>query len=415
MIIKASHAILEPGRVLRDVRLETAGPVIYSITSGPSPFHSLPDFDFGNAVITPGLVNPHAHLELEFCHGQVPFDGSFVNWLQRIRDMKQDNGGATAFPADSLRQLAAAGCTTVVDHHTGDMDWENIAGCGPRHVPLREYFEFNNHEPDPDAMRAAAHRGYAAHSTYTTSPEVARACRALSDEAGLPLSIHLSEFRGEIQLIRDGQSPEIEGLLGRAGAIDPDWRGTGKSPVQYCAGLGLLDGPCYAIHVNYLEPGDIDVLAAQRPTVVYCPRSHAYFGHRDHPFAELALAGVPLALGTDSLASNDRLSPLHEAALARRAFPDVPAETIFAAITSAALGPLGWDHRLGTLHPGRGADVAVFPLSGNPGGGFAEVLDAVIAGGQSALTLCAGKVIHADGRYQKRGAAPHNLELQHSG
>lgn len=404
MIIKASHALLEPGRVLRDVRLETAGPVIDSITSGPSPFHALPDLDFGEAVITPGLVDPHAHLELEFCQG-MPFDGSFVDWLQRIRDLKRDNGGATEFPGGTLMQLARAGCTTVVDHHTGEMDWERIASTGLRHVPLREFFEFNNHAPDIAAMRKLAHKGYAAHSTYTTSPEVAQACRALSDEAGLPLSIHLSEFRGEIELIRDGKSSEIEGLLDRAGAIDPKWRATGKSPVRYCADLGLLDEQCYAIHVNYLEPGDLDILAELKPTVVYCPRSHAYFRHPRHPLEQLIAAGVPVALGTDSLASNDLLSPLYEAVLARQTFPEVPAEAIFAAITTNALAPLGWDRLLGTLHPGCGADLAVFPLNGDPGNEFADVFDAVSAQGESALTMCGGKAIYADAKYDRHGVA----------
>jgi cytosine/adenosine deaminase-related metal-dependent hydrolase len=405
MIIKASHAILEPGRVLRDVRVETAGPVIDSITSGPSPFHALPDMDFGEAVITPGLVNPHAHLELEFCSGRTPFDGSFVGWLQRIRDLKRDNGGATIFPEDSLAQLARAGCTTVVDHHTGEMEWKQIADAGLRHVPLREFFEFNNHGPDVDAMRKLAYGGYAAHSTYTTSPEVAQACRSLSDDAGLPLSIHLSEFPGELEFIRDGSNEAVEELLRRAEAVDPAWRGSGTSPVQYVAELGLLNSPCYTIHVNYVEPGDLDVLAQLKPTVVFCPRSHAYFGHPRHPLQQLIAAGVPVALGTDSLASNDALSPLHEAALARQSFPDVPAETIFRAITTAALAPLGWDSRLGRLHPGCGADLAVFQLDGNPGSGFDRVFDAVIAQGESALTVCGGKATHADEKYLKRAAA----------
>jgi cytosine/adenosine deaminase-related metal-dependent hydrolase len=182
--------------------------------------------------------------------------------------------------------------------------------------------------------------------------------------------------------------------------------------VQYAASLGLLDGPAYAIHVNYLEPGDLDVLAQLRPTVVFCPRSHSYFGHPRHPIEQLLAAGVRVALGTDSLASNDHLSPLREAALVRRDYPAVPAATVFDAITGAALAPLGWDHQLGRLVPGCRADLTVFPVDGDPGRDFADVFDAVIEQGRSALTMCEGAIVHSDSEYRRHGAVAAVLDRQ---
>ena len=69
MILRAKYALLEPGRIARDVQLEVSGSHIYAIHSGYAPHRARADFDFGEAVITPGLINPHCHLELEFCSG----------------------------------------------------------------------------------------------------------------------------------------------------------------------------------------------------------------------------------------------------------------------------------------------------------------------------------------------------------
>jgi len=347
-------------------------------------------------VIVPGLVNPHCHLELEFCSGQVPYNGNFMQWLQRIRDLKNGRDGqATPHPQASVQSLLAYGCTTVVDHHATELDWDALAECGLRYVPLREFFQFNNHQPDLAAMRDLAHLGFAPHAPYTASLEVARACRELSNSAGLPLSMHLAEITAETSFIRDGESTEIVRLLRQADSYDESWRGTGKSSIRLYADEGLLDGPTYTVHVNYLQDGDLDVLAGLKPTIVFCPRSHDFFHHPAHPIGQYLDARIPMALGTDSLASNSRLSPLHEAALVRQNYPEVSAAAVFDALTVRGLEPLGWERKLGRIEPGYLADFAVFPLAGDPGGDFAALLDAVIASGEAALTVVDGVIRHS--------------------
>lgn len=396
MIFRAKYALVGPGEVRTDVRLEMDGNRITDFSSGFYPGSMAADYDFGEAVIMPGLVNPHCHLELEFCSGKVPYNGSFTEWLQKIRDLKSSRGGrASAAPLESIKSLLACGCTTVVDHHATELDWEALESCGIRYLPLREYFQFNNHAPDAQAMLGKAHRGFAPHAPYTASLEVARTCRELSNGAQLPMSVHLSEIPAEIGFIRDGESAEIVKLLKQADSYDESFRGTGKSPIRLYADEGLLDGPTYAIHVNYFDDGDLDVLADLKPTVVFCPRSHSFFRHTTHPIASYLAAGVPVALGTDSLASNQRLSPLHEAGLVRENYPQVDAADVFKAITTRGLAPLGWNRRLGRIEPGQLADFAVFSLAGDPGPGFAALLDAAIAVGESSLTVVDGVIRHS--------------------
>ena len=395
MIIRARYAMLEPGRVLRDVRLEIDSQRISVVRSGFTRGAAQPDYDFGLALITPGLVNTHAHLELEFCRGRAPYRGSFIRWLQDVRDLKRDQPQqVTRFPAATLRHLRSQGCTCVLDHHTVDMDWPSIRGMGLRYVPFREYFMFNNHAPDLERMREQAQFSYAPHSSYTASLEVALACRQLADEAGRPMSVHLSEFPAELEFIRDGSNAEVEELLRLAGALDPQFRGTGLSPIAHYAASGLLSPATYMVHGNYHARGDLKLLSEIRPTVVYCPYSHHFFGHPAHPLPDYHAAGIPVAIGTDSLASNDEISPLREAALARRALPQVPAEEIFAALTTHPLAPLGWDRHLGRLEPGFLADFAVFRLPADPGADFTALLDALLATQDCLLTVCDGRLIH---------------------
>ena len=393
MIISARYALLAPGEVLRDVRIEVDQGRIVAVGSNGRSGALQADIDCGMAVVVPGLVNAHCHLELEFCHGDVPYNNSFTGWLQDIRDRKQArNNGVTTFPQKSLKALLAGGCTTVVDHHTAELDWDAIEGVGLRYVPMREFFEFNNHTPVDEELRAQARLGYAPHSPYTTSLEVAKACRRLSDSAGLPMSVHLSEVSGEVAFIRDGYDPQIIELLKRAGAWDEAFQGTGKSPIRYYADEGLLTPATYAIHANYPTADDLDVLAATKPTVVYCPHSHAYFGHPSHPLPQYLEAGIPIALGTDSLASNDTLSPLAEVALARQRFPQLAAAQLFEMVTTRGLVPLGREGKLGRIEQGYLADLAVFSLDGDPGSDFDSLFNAVIESGVAALTMVDGEV-----------------------
>src|SRR5262249_36601051 len=97
-------------------------------------------------------------------------------------------------------------------------------------------------------------------------------------------------------------------------------------------------------------------------TVVYCPRTHAAFGHPLHPFRELLARGVRIALGTDSLASNPDLDILAEARFLHRLYPDMPGADLLRAITLSGAEALGWQQETGSLEPGKSADLVVVPI-----------------------------------------------------
>ncbi len=156
------------------------------------------------------------------------------------------------------------------------------------------------------------------------------------------------------------------------------------SPVQYLHRQGLLGENLLAIHVNYLAPGDAELLAQSKTSVVHCPRSFAYFGHDHFPHRALNAAGVNVCLGTDSLATvrassrqRLRLDMFAEMrALARRE-PGLRPEAVVAMATVHGARALGRAGELGVLAKGASADLITIPSRVKAGAAYEAVLDQV--------------------------------------
>ena len=113
------------------------------------------------------------------------------------------------------------------------------------------------------------------------------------------------------------------------------------------------------VHGNYLAR---DTAIRPRDTLVYCPRTHAAFGHAPHPFRHFLARGVRIALGTDSLASNPDLDLLAEARFLHRLHPDLPGDELLRLATLSGAEALGWADQTGSLEVGKSADLVVLPL-----------------------------------------------------
>jgi cytosine/adenosine deaminase-related metal-dependent hydrolase len=130
------------------------------------------------------------------------------------------------------------------------------------------------------------------------------------------------------------------------------------------ASIALMVGPArhvVFIHGNYLTELQVQSSQSRIQNLVYCPRTHVYFGHGPHPFRRLQAAGINVALGTDSLASNPDLSVLEEMRFLARHCPDLPGEAILEMGTVAGARALGWEQETGTLEPGKSADYVTIP------------------------------------------------------
>ena len=204
--------------------------------------------------------------------------------------------------------------------------------------------------------------GLSPHAPYSVHPDLLAAVVALSAQHGLPLAMHLAESREEMDLLQTGGGP-FRGLLEELGAWCPTLIPAASRPLHY---LRTLSGAhrVLVIHGNYLDDEEIAFLAAHRRTmsVVYCPRTHAFFSHAPYPLEKMLAAGVNVALGTDSRASSPDLSVLGEMRAVARRHPTVSGDAILRMATRAGATALDCDSEVGTLESGRSADLAIIAL-----------------------------------------------------
>jgi cytosine/adenosine deaminase-related metal-dependent hydrolase len=174
-----------------------------------------------------------------------------------------------------------------------------------------------------------------------------------------------------------------------------DFTPPGVGPVAYMHLLGLLGRRMICVHCNYISDDDIDTLRGDGATVCYCPRSHHYFYHENHPLTRLLKAGVNVALGTDSMVSNWTLSLLDEMKFVREHYAQIKTGTIFKMATSNGAIALAEDDRLGKIAEGYEADLAAISLSD----GEEPALErALAAESKNIFTMIAGEVIFSTGR-----------------
>lgn len=361
------------------------------------------DHELGDAVLLPGLVNAHTHLELTLFRGLL--DGlPFREWIVRLQAAKTAVMTRDRYldaACLGLTEGLRAGITTYADTCDSGVALEAMRAAGVRGIMYQEVFC-----PWPDAPRverAAAdlqakltalepletdlvRLGVSPHAPYTVSDPLF----ALVARSGRPLAVHVAESAAESALVRDGTGAFADGLRARGIPVEP----RARSPIALLQRLGVLEARPLLIHAVDVDAGDVRAIADSHASVAHCPISNAKLAHGIAPVLELQSAGVPVGLGSDSMASNDRMDLLEEARAAvltqrlRSRCPD--ALDAHRALEMATLGgarALGLDARIGSLEPGKDADLAAFALP--PGFGDADPEAALVfaLGGSPALLV----------------------------
>jgi len=350
---------------------------------------------FPDCVLLPGLINAHCHLELSALRGLLPPNLPFPSWVKALREATA--GFSPVNYRDSSRkgivEMILGGTTTVVDvGNTGE------ALPALSESPLRSFGMVEtlglNPASAPEKFRTATELaapwrgGLAPHSAYACSPALLASVIEHQKNRGLPITLHAGESREEMELFSSGTGP-LQDFCRALYPQAPTHRDT--TPIRYLDSMGLLPEGVLLVHGNYLDGTDIGILRRCRATVVHCPSSHAFFGHAPFPYARLREAGVPVCLGTDSLASGDSLSMLDQMRLFRSSYPEIKAEEALGMATKIPAAALGRGSELGILCPGFKADLIAVRAhrspSGNPYEIFAEksaeVLLAVLNGKES--------------------------------
>ncbi|MDX1503148.1 MAG: amidohydrolase, partial [Thermoanaerobaculia bacterium] len=319
--------------------------------------------DAGGGWILPGLINAHTHAPMTLFRGLAD-DLPLMTWLEEVIFPAEAEWVDEEFVRWGTRlacwEMIRGGVTTFVDmYYYEDAIAEEAEACGLRAVLGETLIDFP--APDhPTWEEAVAYTrsflarwrdhprvtpAVAPHSVYTVSEPHLRQAAALAAEYDAPLLIHLAEDAAEVE---------------RTVAA------TGRRPVEWADALGILGPGVIAAHMVWPDPGEIELLARRGVGVVHCPQSNMKVAAGAAPVAALLAAGVPVGLGTDGAASNNDLDLWQEidtaAKLAKLVLRDptaLDARRALSLATSEGARAIGLGERIGSLEPGKRADLIV--------------------------------------------------------
>jgi len=354
------------------------------------------------AVIMPGLIDCHCHLELSGLAGRIKCrkGQGLIQWLMKIFLYRPKRRSTHArWVKMGVSRCLAGGTTTVADISANNWSWRTLVDEPIRKICVAEVLGFG--AKAAGAMEGLAERmeampgetelflkGISPHAPYSTSKSVYQSAMSLADREGWRVMTHLAEDGAELEFIRTGKGPWRMILQG-LGAWERGFCGGWATPVEWAKSVGVLDRPVLLAHVNYVSDGDISLLAGGGATVVYCPLAHWYFHHAPHRYRDMIAAGVNVALGSDSLACSSSLSMLDQMRDVYEAGGLDP-EAIIGMATVNASKSLRLESLIGTLEGGKLADLIVVSIDRKFGDDLTRgVLDrdvkveAVMIGGQN--------------------------------
>lgn len=323
------------------------------------------DRDLGNVAILPGLVNAHTHLDLTSLRGKCPPTLDFTLWLRGVIQHRRSQT-PTETAADiraGLAESLASGTTLLGDISGQGWSWTALVDAPTRAVVFREVLGLPKERARgawSDLMNWLGHHQATANCRPGVSPHAPYSVRSsiffAAGTLGIPVAVHLAETKIELELLTRRKGP-FKRFLEELGVWESE--GLANSPEHV---LQLLTGvvPVAVVHGNYLQS---HAYIPPKGSIIYCPRTHAAFGHPPHPFRDFLRRGVRVAIGTDSLASNPDLDVLAEVRFLHARYPDVPGATLLRMATLSGAEALGWADETGSLAPGKSADLIVLPLA----------------------------------------------------
>jgi len=384
----SAHHIDDGAILVRDDRIVAVGTRAELVAAHPEEEIR----DFGLAVLMPGFVDVHTHLEYSVFRGAVD-DAPYTAWKMQVQSKE-----ARLSPEDWMdsailgaMEAVGSGITTIADITTSGNSVRAAKEIGLAGVVYREVSSMDKSQvagrmadaaSDIERWRETAagapiEIGIAPHSPYTCHPSLFTAAADLAIERDLPVAIHLAGSRDEYDFVRYGSSNLAQDFREQSGWRDVAWMPTGVSPVQYVLQWGLFDVPrVLAVHCVQVDEHDIDVLARHNVAVAHCPRCNAKLGMGIAPLKAFFEHGLTVGLGTDSPASNNTVDPFDEMRIGLLLQRGVTGESdfyrYFTARTFIRLATihgaraLGLEDEIGSLEAGKRADIIAVDLSSSP-------------------------------------------------
>ncbi len=351
--------------------------------------------DLGEAVILPGLINAHCHLDYTAMAGLWPPPKKFMDWIPRMLAAKAEWSYSDYARSwlQGAKMLLRSGTTTVADIEASPellpdvwdstplrvISFLELTGVRPRREPAEILGEALEIIGANDHVRCSA--GLSPHAPYSTTPELLRLCARTAREKGLRVAVHVAESEQEFEMFAHARG-EMFDWLKRNERDNSDCGHS--SPFRHLENTGLMANDNFmAIHANYLDEADFKMLAGRRINVVHCPRSYDYFKHAKFPLEQFLAANANVCLGTDSHATGAKnekepleLNLFHEMQAFSRANPSVAPETILKMATVNGARALGMAGKIGELSAHAFADLIALPFTGQ----ISDAAQAVVNG-----------------------------------
>jgi 5-methylthioadenosine/S-adenosylhomocysteine deaminase len=363
--VDAAGRVLAPGAVAiegRDiVAVDTPGAIA-------GRFRAVERIDTTGQVVMPGLVNTHTHAPMVLYRGLAD-DLALMEWLEKYIFPAEAKTVSPAFVRVGTRlaalEMIQSGTTTFADMYYFEEEIARAAKeAGLRGVLGQTIIQFPVADAKtPEEALARAERfirqwkgddlivpALAPHAMYTLEAGTLKAVRALADREGVPILIHLAETEDEVKTSQERHK---------------------RSPTQYLDSLGFWEGaPTLAAHAVWLTDADIQILRRRGVGVSHNPESNMKLASGTAPVVRMRAAGVPVGLGTDGAASNndlDMFEAMRVAALLHKlATGDpraIPARTAVEMATIEGARALGMTDRIGSLEPGKRADLIIVSMA----------------------------------------------------
>ncbi len=352
--------------------IEIAGGRIVSV--GRVSPDTIVSHDLGDVAILPGLANAHTHLEFSDLLRPIGHAGmELADWIVEVvhsRAARNDVAADSARIAIEQGAAEAAGSGTVLVGEIATTPWLSSSA----NLEILSYAEVLGLSPAraDERFLAAVHHvasypcssGISPHAPYSVPPELIKACVNQAIKTRRPLAMHVAESPAERELLQHGSGPFARSLSSLGLDVASHFPWSISSPLDWLVEELSRAPAASMIHGNDFRDEEIAKIARYPSlSVVYCPRTHAYFAHAPHPVADLLAAGVNVALGTDSRASNPDLELWREARHLLNHRQDLAPASVLEMATRAGAIAMQRDAQYGTLLPGRNATFAAVPTT----------------------------------------------------
>lgn len=334
--------------------------------------------DYPQAILTPALINGHIHLELSHLtalsntpNASSEFsDSSFTDWILRLIHLRDALGATGTLAELAAQEVAAAqyrsGVQVLADIGNTTIG-RSLADIFPGLLLAhREYLglaagtlkkNYQRLEREQVSDRCSAH------ALYSTHPHLIQRIKRRARDFGHVFPMHTAEPVAEGEMIRQGRGAMVD-FLSQRGFWDHSFqpRGSGGS-INYLYDLGVLDEQTVCVHALHVSDEEMRIMHGEGVKICLCPGSNQFLQTGLAPVQRYLDQGLLPALGTDSLASNPKLSLWREMQILAESFPAIELSVLFRMATLGGAQAFGVEHLYGSLSPGKDGDLLVIPTA----------------------------------------------------